>query len=150
MMLALAATLSIVAQAELQPPPPPSSYSPATEREVTIKALREEIADLKDEKSGIGYVFPSLCIGAGAGLIAAGLLVRSSESWFRPAMLIAGTAIATLSTLWLIIRIARSISLGGQISGKEDQLRELEAQRVRVGFGVDPGGGAFASLTVPL
>ena len=127
MTLALVAVL--LSQQPLPPPPPPS-YSPATEREVTIKALREEIVELKDEKSGIGYVFPSLCIAAGAGLIAAGLLVNVGNTWFRPAMLISGTTISVLSTLWLIFRIAKTISLGGQIDGKEDQLRELERQRV--------------------
>ncbi len=126
-MLALLVTLSLAQN----PPPPPPSYSPAQEREITIKALREEVEELKDQKSGIGYVFPTLCIGAGAALIATGLLVRVDASWFRPTMLIGGTAIATLSTLWLIIRIARSISLGNQIGDKEDQIRKLEDQRLQ-------------------
>lgn len=141
----------LLAQADLpRPPPPPSSYSPAAEREVTIKALREEIAELSDQKSGIGYVFPSLCIAAGAGLIAAGLLVNTSTSWVTTALLVSGTAIAALSTLWLILRIARTISLGGQIDGKEEQLRRLEAQRLGVSFGFDPRGAAWAGLTVRL
>lgn len=141
----------LLAQADVpQPPPPPSSYSPAAEREVTIKALREEITELSDQKASIGYVFPSLCIAAGAGLIAGGLLLNTSVSWLNTAMLVSGTAIAALSTLWLILRITRSISLGGQIDGKEEQLRRLEAQRLGVSFGVDPRGAAWAGLTVRL
>lgn len=141
----------LLAQADVpQPPPPPSSYSSATDREVTIKALREEIVELSDQKSGIGYVFPIICIGAGAGLIAAGLLVNSSTPWVNTALLVSGTAIAALSTLWFILRLVRGISLGNQISDKEEQLRRLEAQRIGVSFGFDPRGGAYAALTVRL
>jgi hypothetical protein len=124
--------------------------SPALEREVTIKALREELDDLRDQRSSIGYVFPILCIGAGVGLVVLGSVVKTSETWLNETLLISGSVIAGLSTLWLILRIARSISLGSQISDKEEQLRQLEDQRLRLSVVPLPGGGIFAGLQLTL
>lgn len=144
----------LLGQTELPPPPPPPAVAPAAprldarDRELTIRALRDELAELADQKSSIGYVFPILCIGAGVGLIVAGLLVRTDQSWLTSTLLIGGTAIAVLSTLWFIYRIVRGISLGSQISEKEEQLRKLESQRLQPAFGLLPGGGAYGALTV--
>jgi hypothetical protein len=131
-----------------QAPPPPAS--PALEREVTIKALREELDDLRDQRSSIGYVFPILCIGVGVGLVVLGSVVKTSETWLNETLLISGSVIAGLSTLWLILRIARSVSLGSQISDKEEQLRQLEDQRLRVSVVPLRGGGIFAGLQLTL
>jgi hypothetical protein len=128
-----------------QAPPPPS----AVEREVTIKALREELEDLRDQRSSIGYVFPILCIGAGVGLVVLGSVVKTSESWLTETLLISGSVIAGASMLWLIIRIVRTISLSNQISDKEDQLRQLEDQRLRVSL-LPIRGGIFAGVVLTL
>lgn len=140
---------------QLPPPPPPpppamAAPSPAAEREVTIRALREELEDLQEKKSSIGYVFPALCIAAGVGLAVLGTSLNPEVGWPRPALMIGGAGIAALSSLWLIVRIVRTISLSGQISDKEDQLRILEAQRVQVSVVPLPGGGAFAGLRFSL
>jgi hypothetical protein len=139
------------------PPPPPAvpapgspGYSPASEREVTIKALREELTELEEQKGGIGFFFPIFWMAAGGGLIAAGTLLQVGSPWLNTALLVGGTAIAVLATVWLIFRIAKSINLGSQISDKEQQLRTLEAQRLQVGFGALPGGGGYGALTVRL
>jgi hypothetical protein len=127
-----------------QAPPP----NPAVEREVTIKALREELEDLRDQRSSIGYVFPILCIGVGVGLVVLGEVVKT-ETWLTDTLLISGAVIGGASVLWLIIRIVRTISLSNQIGDKEDQLRQLEDQRLRVSV-VPLRGGVFAGLQLAL
>jgi hypothetical protein len=123
--------------------------SPAAEREVTIKALHEELEELEEKRSSIGYVFPALCIAGGVGLIVLGSTIQTDVQWLPPALLIGGTAIAVLSSLWLIVRIVKTITLSGQISDKEEQLRALEAQRVQVSV-VPMRGGVLAGLRFSL
>jgi hypothetical protein len=104
----------------------------AADREVTIRALRDEISELEDQKGSIGYVFPSLFIVGGGALAIFGLTYQpeASLSWLRTTLIIGGTGIAVLSTFWLIYRIVKTISLGNEIDRKHHQLDQLEAQRV--------------------
>src|SRR5687768_8061600 len=75
----------------------------ASDRELTIRALREEIAELRDERSGIGFVFPTLLIAAGGGVVFGGLYLKLEPMW------ITGAVIAIGSTVWLLSRIIRTI-----------------------------------------
>ncbi len=118
---------------------------PALEREATIKALREEVEALQEQRSGIGYVFPAICIAAGVGLFVLGNAVSANPSWLRPTLQIGGVAIATLSTVWLIVRIVRAVSLTSQISSKEEQIEALEHQRLQVSFAPVRGGAVVAA-----
>jgi hypothetical protein len=129
------------------PPPPPSSgpdpyYTPAPapapgripahEREATIKALREEIKELDEQKSSIGYTWPSIFIVAGTVIALVGLTQNIQDQIVRNTLIIGGTVIAGLSTLWLVIRIVRGISIGNEIGEKQDQLKTLERQRTQL------------------
>ncbi len=106
------------------------------DRELTIRALHDEITELRDEKSGIGFVFPSLCIGAGVGAVFGGLALKLVPLW------IAGAVVGGLSVIWLITRIARAIWYSNKIGEREDQLDALSAQRVSVSIWVGPGTGS--------
>ncbi|MBK7858346.1 MAG: hypothetical protein IPJ65_06930 [Archangiaceae bacterium] len=128
---------------------PPRARMPAQEREAVIRALRSELKELEEEKAGVGYVAPILFVGVGVGGILVGTLWHSGIPTLNTVLLVAGTTIAALSTLWFLIRVVKGVSLGNQISGKEQELRELEAQRFQLGFMLLPGAGA-ASLTVRL
>src|SRR4051812_12625263 len=88
---------------------------PASEREITIKAMREELTELREQRSSIGYVFPILCVGAGVGLAVAGAVVHT-DGWITQTLLISGAVIGGASMLWLIYRIVKSVSLSNQIS----------------------------------
>ena len=139
----LSTTLLLLSLSQLTPAPS------ASDREVTIKALREEITDLSDQKSGIGYVFPVLCAATGVGLAVVGGTVKTGAAWANQTLLIGGGLIAVASTAWFVIRLVRAISLSSRISEKEDQLEALERQRLQVSFAPIPGGW-FAGLSFAL
>jgi hypothetical protein len=79
-------------------------------------------------------------------LTAALSLAHTSVDWVAPALLYTGIAIATLSTVWLIYRIVRSVSLSRQISNKEDQIEQLEQKRFTPVVGLTPKGGPMLAF----
>jgi hypothetical protein len=166
-MIALAVALSVqLSQVDLPPPPPPPQQAPlllqqrptGIERELTIRALREELEELRDQKASIGYFWPVtfslvgagvLLVGAGAVSSAGNAVSSSSASGIRTtgtALAIAGAAVSGLSVFWFVSRIGRSISLGSQIDDKEEQLRLYEAQRLQLSVLAVPGLGTFVGL----
>jgi hypothetical protein len=101
------------------------------DREVTIRALRDELVDLEDRKSDIGYFWPIFWAAAGTGVVGGGAaLSGTSIAWGKSALMIGGTVVAAAATTWLLVRIARAISLSSQIDTKQDQLSALQAQRL--------------------
>lgn len=111
-----------------------SLSSPVIDREVTIRALRDEVAELEDERSGVGYVFPSLVASLGIGAALYGTLALTGttgpQAWLRPTLQVAGGLIAGLAVTWLVVRIAKVVRLNGDIDDKREQLRALEARRL--------------------
>lgn len=131
--------------AQNQVPPPSQSVA---DREATLKALRDEKAELEDQKSSIGYVFPVIFIAVGVGLGVFGEFVEANNhtSIVGPICLGTGAVIATLSVVWLIYRIVRSVSLSHQISEKENQIEELQRQRFQPVVVPTPRGGVIAGF----
>jgi hypothetical protein len=119
--------------------------SSAVDREMTIRALRDEVDDLESRKGG--YFWPVFWAGAGAGVAVLGAVLPangSSSQTLKNALLIAGGIAGSASIIWLVARIARNLSISSDIAGKEDQLRALEAQRLQLGLSMFPGGGMLA------
>ncbi|MHB8872570.1 MAG: hypothetical protein ACYC8T_02680 [Myxococcaceae bacterium] len=109
-------------------------------RELTIAAMQNELAELQDQASSVGFVFPVLGIGLGVGMIALG------ASSGADALGIAGLVVGALSSVWLLYRIVRRISLGHDIGKLEDQLDQLKAQRLPQRAGPPPLGPGAVHL----
>jgi hypothetical protein len=133
-LLAISAALMLSADDLPPPPPPPVVLVPVysgVDREVTIRALRDEIDDLETRKRG--YFAPVFWAGVGSAVLACGLLAPVSgdeAGTFRASMILAGTLAAGAAVTWLIVRIAHNASLAAEIDGKSDQIRALEARRL--------------------
>ena len=136
-----------------QQPYPQQQYvapqpTPASEREVAIRAVREELTELRDQRSGAGYVLPSIFIIAGITLCVLGttLQLDSTLGWLRVTLLMTGAATTSAAGFWLLSKIAKAVALGNKIDLKEEQLHALETARLNVSMMLVPGG-AMAALS---
>jgi hypothetical protein len=132
----------LLAQGEV--PLPSQSVS---DREATIKALRDEKADLEDQKASVGYAFPIvlIIIGGGFALITP-IFHYDSTSLVPPVLYVGGSLVATIGAVLLIYRIVHSVSLSHQISEKENQIEQLSQQRFQPVVLPLPRGGAMAGF----
>ncbi len=67
------------------------------DREAMLRALRDEKAELEDQKSSIGYVFPVIFLALGLGCAGFAELIRVDKTSIVPPILLGtGVVVATL------------------------------------------------------